>query len=327
MRKVSAILITVLPLGAAVSACAEDIILRLRPDANAPIITKITATEKVLLDAAPVDEDSDWRQLDLKVPFDGYVPAASLTKNFAIVEGTPVHFLPDAKSEIIASARDGDLYEVKRVKEEWATIQYTEKLRTYFRTDASVSTPASPLREPAGKASALDLAVSAPTHSPEPDASEFDPDLAVGQTSPEDLPPENVVWKSGAGKPAASRAPQAKTNADQVSSPERPDSIMVSPLQTQAREAGSQEKLPTDQPLRLLVGTLVRKIETAGPDYSIRLRSSAGRLIAYVDFSAYYIEDIGPYLNERVYLRGHLAPLRSDSNELVILVQDIQIAP
>lgn len=327
MRKVPAILATVLPLIAAASACAEDIILRLRPDANAPIITRITATEKVLLDAAPAGDDGDWRQLDLKVPFDGYVPAATLTKNFAIVEDSPVHFLPDANSETITRARDGDLYEVKRVKEEWATVRYTKKLTTYFRADATASTPPSPLPEPAAEPPALDLAVSAPTHTPAPDATEFDPDLAVGQTSPEDLPPENVVWKSAPRDAAPARPPQADLETDQTRPPELPNGIMVSPLQTQAREASRQEKLPSDQPLRLLVGTLVRKIETANPAHPIRLRSAEGRLIAYVDFSGYFIEDLSPYLNERVYLRGHLAKSRSNSDELIIFVRDIQIAP
>lgn len=101
---------------------------------------------------------------------------------------------------------------------------------------------------------------------------------------------------------------------------------MVSPDQTQAREANAEAVPPSDQPLRLLVGTLIRKIETTEPAYPIRLQSDEGRLIAYVDFSGYFIEDLSPYLDQRVYLRGHLMQAPSNDRELVLFVRNIQIA-
>ena len=327
MRKVTAIPITALLLMAATGVRGEDVILRLRPDAAAPIITRITATENVLLDAAPAGEDGSWRQLELKVPFDGYVPAAALSKNFAITGGTPVRFLPDASSETITKARDGDLYEVKRVKDEWATVRYTKKLTTYFRGGAAAPTPPSPPPEPVLEPAAPELTVTAPTHTPAPAARGFDPKLGVGHTAPEDLPPENVVWKSAPAAEASGRPAQAKSTADPGAAPELPNGIMVSPMQTQAREAAAEANPPTDQPLRFLVGELVREIESTEPDYPIRLRSEEGRLIAYVDFSGYFVEDLSPYLNERVYLRGHLFRARANSDKLILFVRDIQLAP
>ncbi|WP_146209207.1 hypothetical protein [Coraliomargarita sinensis] len=307
-------------------ASAEDIILRLRPEAKAPIITRITATEKVLLDAAPVVEKSEWMQLDLKIPFEGYVPTATLTKSFAIVQDTAVHFLPDANSEVITRAKDGDFYEVKSVKDEWATIRLNKQLKTYYRAGALPSTAPTQEVEPAPKPPVLDLSIDAPTHTPEPKAADFDPALGVGQTSPDDLPPENVVWKSAPRTSEPIREPQLQAATKETSPPNLPKGIMVSPGQTQAREANAKKAPAEDKPLRLLVGNLVRKIETSAPAYPIRLRSDEGRLIAYVDFSGYFIEDLSPYLNQRVYLRGHLEPVPSSEGDLVLFVRDIRLA-
>jgi hypothetical protein len=326
MRKVTAISLSALLLMTATGVRGGDIILRLRPDAAAPIITRITATEKVLLEAAPAGGVGSWRQLELKVPFDGYVPTSALGKNFAITPGTPVRFLPDANSETITRARDGDLYEVKRVKDEWATVRYTKKLTTYFREGAVRPEP-SPTPEPVVEPAEPELALTAPTHTPTPAARGFDPELGVGHTALEDLPPENVVWKTAPGARASERPAPPKSDAAGTTAPELPNGIMVSPLQTQAREAADGETPPTDQPLRLLVGQLVREIESTEPDYPIRLRSEEGRLIAYVDFSGYFVEDLSPYLNERVYLRGHLFQARSDSDKLILFVRNIQLAP
>lgn len=100
---------------------------------------------------------------------------------------------------------------------------------------------------------------------------------------------------------------------------------MVGRNETQAREAEPVAQPEPEVPLRLLVGTLVRQIESVGPPYPIRLVSDEGRMIAYVDFSGIFIEDLSPYLNQRVYLRGQLAPVRQRSRDLVIFVRDIQL--
>jgi len=330
MRKVPAILLFASLLTASAQADAGDIVLRLRPEADAPIINRITATEKVLLDAAPAGEKGDWMRLELKIPFEGYVPEAALTKNFAIVQDTPVHFLPDANSETITRAKDGDLYEVKRVKDDWAAVRFEKALTTYFRAGALPSKAPEPVTETPPEAApqppVLDLTIEAPTHTPQPNAAEFVPSLGVGQTRPQDLPPENVVWKTRPRAAVSGRESQPEDAAAEPEPPQLPNGIMVSPDQTQAREAAAEEAPPTDKPVRLLVGNLVREIDSTDPAYPVRLRSEQGRLIAYVDFSGFFIDDLSPYLDERVYLRGHLRPVRPTSRELVIFVRDIQIA-
>lgn len=326
MKQASAILIYSLLVFSATHLTAEDIILRLSPEASAPILNRITATEKVLMDAVPAAENEEWMQLDLKLPFEGYVPAATLTKNLAIIQQTPVHFLPDTSSETITRAMDGDIYEIKRVKDEWATVRFNKELTVYFRAGAVPSAATVQKPEPVPEPPLLDLTLSAPTHTPEPNAANFDPTLGVGQTSPDDLPPENVVWKSAPRAPAPIRGPQPKAVEKTPAPPSLPNGIMVSSDQTQAREARTQGAPPKDQPVRLLVGTLVRKIETTNPAYPVRLLSEEGRLIAYVDFSGYFIEDLSPYLNQRVYLRGQLVPTQTNDKELVIFVRNIQIA-
>lgn len=320
MKQAPFILLTVLMMTPVAPAAAEDIILRLRPETAAPIITRITATENVLRDAAPVDENREWMQLNLKVPFEGYVPAATLTKNFAIVDNTPVLSRPDPKTDVITRARDGDLYEVLRVSNEWATVRINKKLSAFFPARAA------PSSTPVPEAPALDLTVSAPMHTPGPDAVGFDPDRPIAQTAPEDLPPENVVWKSAPRSPAPNRWPQPQAADTQPVPPELPGGIMVGPAETQASEAASHRAPEPDQPIRLLTGILVREIEPEGPAYPIRLRSAEGRLIAYVDFSGLFIKDLNSYLDQRVHLRGQIIPVQSNDRDLVIFVRKIQFA-
>lgn len=101
---------------------------------------------------------------------------------------------------------------------------------------------------------------------------------------------------------------------------------MVGPNQTQAREIEPTGTPAKDKPVRLLVGKLVRKIDSSDLTYPVRLLSDEGRLIAYVDFSGYFIENLSPYLNQRVYLRGQITTAKSSDKELVLFVRDIKIA-
>lgn len=334
MKQAHALILTAGLLFAPALLKAEDIILRLSPDAAAPVLTRMVATEKVLLDAAPAGEDGKWRQLELKIPFEGYVPAAALTKSLAIIEDTPVHFLPDANSETITQAKDGDLYEIVRVQEDWATVKFQKKLTTYFRASAraqsAVPVTTAPPVEMIPAPPVLELPDTAPAPvvqaSPAPTVpAEFDPSRGVGITSPENLPPENVVWKSVRRSPAPIREPQPQTVEIDQPPPPLPGGIIVSRNQTQAREANPVTVPEPDVPLRLLVGKLVRQIEPGGPGYPIRLLSDEGHMIAYVDFSGIFIQDLSPYLNQRVYLRGQIAPIGLRSRDLVIHVRDIQV--
>lgn len=326
MKDAPALILTTLALMTGSLPAAEDIILRLRPDVTAPALTRITATEKVLLDAAPAGENSEWSQLELKVPFDGYVPVAALSKNFAIIEGTPVHALPDANSEAITSAKDGDLYEVKRVGDDWATVSYTKELTTYFLSGAAPANPVESAPEPmqldpSPLPPVLELEPAGPTYIPQQNAPGFKPELGVGLTAPEELPPENVVWKRAPSSRAATPDPKPKINQP----PSLPDGIIVSPGDTQARESSEKNIPEPEGPLRLLTGTLVREIDTVDPEYPIRLRSPDGRLIAYLDFSGIFIDDLTPYIDQRVFLRGHLTTVQPNSKDLVLHVRKIQL--
>lgn len=301
----------------ACQAAAGDILLRLRPDNAAPVFTRIIATEKVLLDAAPAGDN--WKTLQLKIPFEGYVPTATLTKGMDIVLDTPVHFLPSANSDVLTKAEEGDIYELLRAKDGWTTVGYKKQLKTYFQGSALPS----PAPEPVPEAPVLDLGFTEPAPNTSP---AFNPDAEVGRTSVDELPPGNVVWKSAPRTPnAVIPQPQPRAVDLPEEAPLLPDGIMVSPAETQAREA-TPETPESDKPLRLLTGTLVREITTDGPAYPVRLRSPEGRLIAYVDFSGIFIEDLKPYLDQRVFLRGQIFPVQTNNSQLVIFAQEIRLA-
>lgn len=314
---------------------AKEILLRTAPVADAPVIAKVTASEKVVLDAAPAPRNAEtgWRQLALPTPFEGYVPTAAMGKNFDIVEGTPVHYLPTANAARITVVEPGDVYEVVRATDEWATVRFRKDITGYFTDDAAekvaidfeslqvplVTTQPAPERRPAP----------APVAIPAPRA-RVNPDEPISQLDPSTLPPENVVWK-----PARSPSPEPSSEATQGTarspgSPNRggsglpnPD-LMVSPAQTQAREA-APELGPAKAP-RLLAGILKQDLSNDGSAYPIRLQSPEGRLVAYVDFSGIYISDLTPYLDQKVYVRGQIHPLPNASARLVILAESLRLA-
>jgi len=325
---------------------AREILLQLAPKADAPVIAKITATEKVILDAAPAPQNAEfgWRQLALPTPFEGYVPVATLSKNFEIVQGTPVHYLPTTESAAITRVEAGDTYEVVRVQEEWATMRFRKNITGYFIDDSteeiainfnSLQAPRVTIKPaPAASPSLKPVAIPAPR-------SRINPDEPIGQLDPNALPKENVVWKpartelvEGARvRGSESESESAYSALTSISPPESrisyPTSriaapIMVSPDQTQAREA-SPDLGPAKTP-RLLTGQLLREINASGPGYPVRLKSPEGRLIAYVDFSSIYISDLAPYLGQKVYIRGQIYPLPDTPAQLVILAESLRLA-
>jgi hypothetical protein len=356
---------------------AREIHLRLAPENDAPVIAKITATDKVILDAAPADQNADqgWRQLALPTPFEGYVPVATLDKSMTIMPGTPVHYLPTAQSAQITQVEDGDRYEVVREQNNWATVRFynlyfsdkdTETVAIDFAKSAAPESQVSPRPEPVeGALAPSESAPGSQVSALAPSGSEdqgslrtdsaspnqpptvepltipaprrpINPDAPISQLDPEDLPPENVVWQPAPAtrsEPAAqgendppSRIPDPASRISNPPSriPNPAPSIMVTPEQTQAREA-TQEPGPSKTP-RLLTGNLVRQIEVDGPGYPIRLRSPEGRLIAFVDLSRIYLPDLDPYLNQKVYLRGEVHPLPETSEQLVILAETLRLA-
>lgn len=338
MIKVPTILLSVVTLFAGPLASAEDVVLRSQPDTSAPVLTRMLATEKVLLDAAPASENSDWNKLDLKIPFEGYVPAASLNKSLAVIQNTPVHYLPDASSATLTLVQDADVYEVKKVKDDWATIEIHKEITTYFQAAATsleapaASTtliPAAPITLDDPQPPMLTLDPAEPMSDPETMPPAFDPNRSVGITAPEHLPPENVVWSKATEVPGPARrnpVPEASEESQApIVEPATPPTanIMVSAGNTQAKENPKKAPRPADQPHRLLTGTLVREIDTRGASYPLRLKSADGRLIAYVDMSGIFISDLSAYLDQRVVLRGQIGKVKRGSHDLVIYVHQI----
>lgn len=308
---------------------AKEILLRLQPVADAPVIAKITASEKVILDAppAPANAEQGWRQLALPTPFVGYVPIATVEKSLTILESTPVHYLPTASSAEITRVEAGDSYEVVRTKEEWATVRFRKDITGYFVDDSTeqvaidfnaievplVSTKPAPNRP-------------APVAIPAP-RTRINPDEPIGQLDPNALPEENVVWQAARARVRGSESEGESDLLTRISDPASRISdpaIMVPSAQTQAREA-APDLGPAKAP-RLLTGQLVREINVDGPSYPIRLRSPEGRLIAYVDFSGIYISDLSPYIGQKVYLRGQIYPLPDTPSQLVILAESLRLA-
>lgn len=308
---------------------AKEILLQFSPETDAPVIAKITATEKVILDAAPAEKNAaqGWRQLPLPMPFEGYVPVATLNKSMAILGGTPVHYLPTAESAEITKAEEDDRYEVIRVKEEWATVRFYKDITGYFLgTEEAPSLPA-----PSSNSVPLDFShipanpVVEPIVQPVaiPAAPKrINPDEPIAQVDPASLPPENVAWKPvvEVSNVSNDRETLPPSSGQSLNS----DDIVVSTSNTQAREATPEVK-PTKAP-RLLTGMLIREIVANGPAYPIRLQSPEGRLIAYVNFSNMFIPDLSPYLDQKVYLRGAVHPLEGESSKLVIYAEDIRLA-
>jgi hypothetical protein len=344
-RRLTSFFLVWLTLSAPLSG-AREILLRTAPEAGAPAIAKITATDRVILDAAPAGRNAEegWHQLALPTPFEGYVPTATLDKSLAIVAGTAVHYLPTTESATITEVAPDDRYEVVREQNDWATVRFYKPITGYFllgpgddavRVEIDLQaprlTPLTPARKaqavaaPAGPSEATLEPALEPLAIPAP-RRPINPDEPISQLDPDSLPPENVVWQPAADRGRASAA----RNEDQPESnpppriPNPESAIMVTPEQTQARETAPAPG--PAKPPRLLSGQLIRQIEVDGPGYPIRLYSPDGRLIAFVDLSGIYLPDLNPYLNERVYIRGQIHPLPDSSSQLVIFAESLRLA-
>jgi hypothetical protein len=330
---------------------ARELLLRLAPEAEAPVIARVNASEKVILDAAPAPGNAErgWRQLTLPTPFEGYVPTATLGKDLAITIGTPVHYLPTANAAQITRVEPDDRYEIVRTHDEWVTVRFEKTITGYFLDEPGESitldlsrfnnrqSPQEPLARNTPAPAAEALAPAEPLTIPAPRA-RINPDQPIARTDPATLPPENVSWRPA--RSHGSRGSESEGESESRTVPHHAASqthrsseseggrmtspIMVTPDQTQAREA-APDFGPAKAP-RLLTGTLVREVRTGGADYPIRLRSPEGRLIAYVDLSGIYIADLSPYLNQKVYLRGQIHPLPGASSQLVMLAEEIRLA-
>ncbi|MGC6424623.1 MAG: hypothetical protein ACON4O_06505 [Lentimonas sp.] len=76
-----------------------------------------------------------------------------------------------------------------------------------------------------------------------------------------------------------------------------------------------------------LSGTLTRAIDTEAPRYSLHLHDMDGKRIAHVDVSQMYVENIRPYLDQKVSIHGELHLEEAVSSSLVIIARTIRIEP
>lgn len=312
----------------ALHAQGAELSLRLSPDPAAPVVTQIVATEKVLMDAAPVENAPGWLTLELDLPIEGFVPTASLSKSMEIASGTALQMLPAANALPLTDIGVNDRYEIAEAEAEWTRVRLNKTLRTFFQMEPprtpEAAAPSGLFQAP--EPPTLELPIEPLVASPPNiQARPADASSPASFLSPEQLPPENVVWKSAPRNPAPVRQPQPQAFNPPPAMPALPGGIMVGPAETQAREDAPLEAT-ADPTSRLLTGVLVREINESGPAYPLRLQSPEGRLIAYVDLSALFVPDLREFLNQRVNLRGPLQPLRSGERDLVIFAQEIRIA-
>ncbi len=100
---------------------------------------------------------------------------------------------------------------------------------------------------------------------------------------------------------------------------------MTGSTDLQGSELPQSPEVQADSPLRNLTGTLVREISNTGPRYPIRLKSSEGQRIAFVDMSHVFISDLRPFLKQTVQVIGEVRPLVPGGEELIIQARTIRI--
>jgi len=314
---------------------AQEIRLRLQPTMEAPVVARVIASDQVILNTAPAPRNAQlgWRKISLPTPFEGYVDIESLGKNFAILEGSPVHYLPTVESGVITKVEEGDIYEVVSVTETWATVRYRKDIIGYFNDEVaqSAAVDSEPPQLPLVSTEPAPAPIAIPAR-----PFQINPDQPIAQLDPTTLPAENVIWKPvrvRGGDPSSLHSAVTESESEssptsRIASPASPASpisdLMVTQELTQAREA-TRDLGPAKTP-RLLTGTLEREINVDGPTYPIRLKSPEGRLIAYVDFSGIYISDLSPFIGQKVYIRGQIYPLPNTRAQLVILADSLRLA-
>ena len=316
----------------------QTILLKAAPEVDAPVIAKVIASQKVILDAAPAAKNANagWRQLPLPTPFEGYVPLASIDKSLQITPGTAVHYLPANDSAKITTVAANDDYEVIRAGEAWVTVQMRKSITGYFNEPFADDAPfdfdtnkiPAVATEPAPAPATVTPApvvLPAPLVIPARPA-RINPDEPISQLDPTTLPPENVQWQPVRERMEDPARPAITRNQSSPAIAEQPpgSGLVVSPDLTQAREP-SPAPGPAKTP-RLLTGILKKEIASGGAPYPVQLRSPDGRLIALVDLSRIYISDLSPFIGNKVYIRGQIHPLSGNTSRLVITAESLRMA-
>ena len=201
------------------SVHAGDVILRLEADSKAPPFARLHSADPAITHAAPVLDaakaEDGWRWTEYKSDFKGYVATENISKSLEVESGARILANPKRDAMLLTQAEHGDEFQVIASDDNWATVLFNKEVPVYFNQQSL----------PAAKSTAapISTAVPVPPLAPEPPASlaptppapeptsratatqrriSVNPNAPLGRRSPQELPPENVVW-SGTNKERA----------------------------------------------------------------------------------------------------------------------------
>lgn len=288
---------------------ANDVILRLAPSSEAAIIAKIDASSSLMQAARAVLEadkaQQGWKWLEYTATLDGYILSQRLSKNFDAAPNSPVRLEPNQHSQVLTTIQQHDIFEIIARNDTWSTIRFRKAVPVYFNSLAIPNYTADQV----------------PAHAL-PQRLKIDPNTKVANVAPNALRPENIKWHAAPpGTPTPILPNRAKSPARV-----QPSSIMTGVDDQQESELPQRPKLQADAPLRNLAGTLVREMSHTGPHFPVRLKSATGQQTAYVDMTHLFINDLRPWLNQKVQIIGEVRPVVAGSEDLIIQARTIRLA-
>lgn len=287
----------------------NDVILRLAPSAEAPIIAKIDAHSSLMQSTRAVQESDKaqqgWKCVEYSATLNGYILSQRLSKNFDAAPSSLVHLEPNQHSQVLTTIQRHDRFEIIAHNDTWSTIRFHKTMPVYFN---SLAIPNYTADQVPAHALAQRLKI--------------DPNAKVGQLAPNALRPENIKWHAAPlGTPTPILAQQAPPT-DRV----QPSSIMTGAADQQRSELPQRPEFDANSPLRNLAGTLVREMSQTGPRFPVRLKSPTDQQTTYVDMSQLFINDLRPLLNQKVQIIGEVRPIVAGSQDLIIQARTIRLA-
>lgn len=278
---------------------AQEVLLRLSPDLNAPVIKETDNTDPTVKAARTITNaglaQQGWMRSSQPIKMEGYLPADKLSKNFEIEINSKVYATSNLQGAAVTRIESSDPIELLEVADAWARIRIEKIMPVYFKLDATraplpIYVP--PFQEAARAAK----------------KTRVESGGRVGILSPDQLPPENVVWTSATNSSLATQTNIPTPTLSQIEMPQTP----AAPAKADGR-------------IYRLSGQLVRAITSEAPQYSLQLEDSVGANIAYVDVSQMYIEDMREFTNQNVHIHGEVRPIEPNSNLIVIIARTIRV--
>lgn len=289
MRKLIQFTLATLGLLVSTQVQAEDVILRLAPSDDGQIIGKVDSSDPVVLEAAPV--------LDSAQAADGWKWSEYTTSAEGYIPESALgkNFTVTPSTFVRAAPNSSASILTTSIADD--TFEYVSTNGQWAQVRFTKAVPVyfqtvSRATVAAAVSTRDGISVtydSEPTEVSEPSVPEIE------QPVVEDPPRESIVV--------------TETEQPVATTPRRPEQ--------------PKQGVPT----RILTGKLVRENTNYGPRYPMRLLSSSGNQLAYVDMSQIFINDLRPYLNQPVFIRGEVRPLIPGGKALVIIARTIQLAP